>query len=120
MKLHHSGYYAWLENPKSKRALENEELLEKIKEFWEESGRVYGYRKIHRDLLDEGYSASLNRIYRIMRAHKIKAKLGKKKKQAKYGTPSKVSENILKQEFNAGQPNEIWVGDTTYIHTHQG
>ena len=41
--------------PLSNRAIENRELLENIKFFWEESGRIYGYRKIHQDLLDEGF-----------------------------------------------------------------
>ena len=31
LKLHHSGYYVWLETPLSNRAIENRELLENIK-----------------------------------------------------------------------------------------
>ena len=55
-----------------------------------------------------------------MKLNNIKAKVGYKRKKFKYGKPSKVSENVLKQEFSAGKPNEIWVGDTTYIDTKEG
>jgi putative transposase len=71
-------------------------------------------------LLDEGFKVGENRIHRIMKANRIRAKIGKKQRKMKYGAPSKVSDNVLKQQFNAGKPNEIWVGDTTYIRTLQG
>ena len=120
LKIHPSGYYAWMKNPISNRTIENEKFLKRIRASWSESGEIYGYRKIHRDLIDEGFKVSPNRVYRIMKLNNIKAKVGYKRKKFKYGKPSKVSENVLKQEFSAGKPNEIWVGDTTYIDTKEG
>lgn len=49
LKVHPSGYYAWLAEPKSVRAKEDQRLLGLIKHAWLESGGVYGYRKIHYD-----------------------------------------------------------------------
>jgi len=40
-----SGFYAWLKQPLSKREREDQYLLGFIKQFWLESGAVYGYRK---------------------------------------------------------------------------
>jgi hypothetical protein len=48
MEVHPSGYYAWLKQPKSNRSKADEHLTGMIKQFWLESGGVYGYRKIHR------------------------------------------------------------------------
>jgi hypothetical protein len=48
--VHPSGYYAWLKKPRSNRAVANERLTGLIKQFWLESGGVYGYRKIFSDL----------------------------------------------------------------------
>ena len=54
LNLHPSGFYAWLAEPKSARAKTNERLTGLIKQFWLESGGVYGYRKVHTDLRDRG------------------------------------------------------------------
>ena len=52
LRVHPSGFYAWLKNPLSKRAREDVRQTELLREAWKESGRVYGYRKLHDDLLD--------------------------------------------------------------------
>ena len=58
LKVHPSGYYAWLSEPKSARAKDDQRLLGLIKHSWLESGGVYGYRKIHDDLREVGEYAS--------------------------------------------------------------
>ena len=45
LDVHHSGYYAWLKQPISKTAKKRQQLSGLIKQFWLESGGVYGYRK---------------------------------------------------------------------------
>jgi len=47
LRAHPSGFYAWLKNPHSKRAAKDMRQTKLIKEAWEESGKVYGYRKLH-------------------------------------------------------------------------
>ncbi len=59
LKVHPSGYYAWLAEPQSARAKEDQRLLGLIKQAWLESGGVYGYRKIHDDLRELGESMPL-------------------------------------------------------------
>ena len=54
LRVHPSGFYAWLKNPLSKRAVEDQRQTKLIKEAWKESGKVYGYRKLHDDLCDQG------------------------------------------------------------------
>lgn len=62
-----SGYYKWLENPKSDRQIENEELVEQIEQFFEESFETYGCPRITVDLNEAGYPVSENRVARLMR-----------------------------------------------------
>ncbi len=50
MRIHHSGYYKWLEQPISNLELENQKLLEYIKPVYKEANGIYGYRNIHKDL----------------------------------------------------------------------
>ena len=66
LKVHPSGYYAWLAEPQSARAKEDQRLLGLIKHAWLESGGVYGYRKIHDDLRELGEICGRNRVGRLM------------------------------------------------------
>ena len=64
LRIHPSGFYAWLKNPLSRRAKEDARQTGLIRQAWEESGKVNGYRKLHDDLLDQveeriGYKRSL-------------------------------------------------------------
>ena len=54
LRVHPSGFYAWLKNPLSKRSAEDQRQTKLITEAWEDSGEVYGYRKLHDDLCDQG------------------------------------------------------------------
>ena len=54
LKLHRSGFYAWLEKPLSDRAIEDARLLKLIKESFIASGCTYGSPWIHRDLREAG------------------------------------------------------------------
>jgi putative transposase len=76
LNVHPSGYYAWRKQPRSSRAKENQRLTGLIKQFWLESGGVYGYRKIHTDLRDVGERCGENRVYRLMRAAGPRAQVG--------------------------------------------
>ena len=42
-------------------------MLGLIKQFWLESGCVYGYRKIHKDLRELGETNGKNRVARLMK-----------------------------------------------------
>jgi putative transposase len=42
LKVHRSGYYAWLHEPQSPRAKANEALTVQIREFFDQSMRIYG------------------------------------------------------------------------------
>jgi putative transposase len=68
LEVHHSGYYAWLKQPISKTAKKRQQLSELIKQFWLESGGIYGYRKIYCDLKDIGEGCGINRVHRLMKA----------------------------------------------------
>jgi len=58
--IHPSGFYAWLKNPLSRRAREDIRQTELVRAAWKESGKVYGYRKLHDDLLDHAARTALH------------------------------------------------------------
>lgn len=121
LRVHPSGFYAWLKSPFSKRALEDKRQTNLLKEAWEESGRIYGYRKLHDDLCDHGETCCPNRVARLAKLAGIKAQIGYKRRPGKYGgKPSVVVNNTLDRQFNVDVPDRFWVTDITYIKTYEG
>ncbi len=121
LKVHPSGYYAWLNELESPRAKDNKEILRKIKECYEQSNHTYGYRNIHKDLVESGIRINKKRVARLMSLHKLYgAGMIKKRPKHKAGRPHHKHPNHLQQCFMASKPNELWVTDITYIRTHEG
>ncbi|EGT4290111.1 TPA: IS3 family transposase [Citrobacter freundii] len=120
LDVHPSGFYAWLQQPHSQRHQADLRLTGQIKQFWLESGCVYGYRKIHLDLRDSGQQYGVNRVWRLMKRVGIKAQVGYRSPRARKGEASIVSPNRLQRQFNPDAPDERWVTDITYIRTHEG
>ncbi|HHG0625503.1 TPA: IS3 family transposase [Klebsiella pneumoniae] len=120
LDVHPSGFYAWLQQPHSQRHQADLRLTGQIKQFWLESGCVYGYRKIHLDLRDSGQQCGVNRVWRLMKRVGIKAQVGYRSPRARKGEASIVSPNRLQRQFNPDAPDERWVTGITYIRTHEG
>ena len=121
LRIHPSGFYAWLKNPQSKRAQEDARQTELIRQAWKESGKVYGYRKLHDDLLDQGETCCLNRVARLAGLAGIKAQIGYKRRPGVYGgKPSVIVDNTLDRQFDVDAPDRVWVTDITYIRTLEG
>ncbi len=83
LRVHPSGFYAWLKRQFNKRAVEDKRQTNMLQEAWEDSGKVYGYRKLHDDLRDQGETCCLNRVARLARMAGIKAQIGYKRRPGK-------------------------------------
>ena len=120
LDVHPSGYYAWSKAPRSQRDKQDERLTGLIKQFWLESGGVYGYRKIHSDLCDYGECCGPNRVHRLMKLAGLRAQVGYRKPRHKAGTTHIVTPNKLQRQFNPEKQDQSWVTDITYIRTYEG
>ena len=121
LSVHPSGFYAWLKRPFSKRALEDKRQAGLLTKAWEESGKVYGYRKLHDDLQDQGETCCPNRVARLTRMAGIKAQIGYRRRSGTYGgKPSIEVNNTLDRQFDVTVPDTAWVTDITYIKTTEG
>jgi len=114
LKVNRSGFYAWRKTPDSKRAIENKILTKQIKSTYVESGGVYGSPRISAQLNKSGVKVSENRVARLMKAAKLKANIGYKRRYFKSSTPSVVADNHVEQQFLVMQPDHTWVTDITY------
>ena len=109
------------ENGLCDQAKRRRRLTGLIKQSWLESGCVYGYRKIHHDMLSLGEPCAQNTVAKLMNSAGLRAQVGYKRRPGKYGTkPAIVAANCLQQELNVDAPYTVWVTDITYIRTHEG
>lgn len=121
LRIHQSGFYVWLKTPLSKRAQEDARQTELLQKAWKDSGKVYGYRKLQDDLLDQGETCCPNRVARLARLAGIKARIGYKRRPGTYGgKPSVIVDNTLDRQFDVDAPDRVWVTDITYIRTLEG
>ena len=119
--VHFSGFYTWLKEPLSSRRHEDVQQTELIQQAWTDSGKVYGYRKLHDDLLDQGETCSENRGARLASLAGITAQIGYKRRPSRYGgKPAVVANNTLDRQFEVDMLDSVWVTDITYIKTHEG
>jgi len=120
MRVHRSGFYAWMKNPQSARGNEDLRLLQLIRKAYEESGSIYGSPRIYNDLRHNGERCSKKRVERIMRQHRIKAMLGYKKPRYRAGKPSNVYCNRLREGMEIRGIDQAWTTDITHIRTYEG
>lgn len=96
LMVHVSGFYAWLKGPLSQRAQEDLRQTELIRHAWADSGKVYGYRKLHDDLRDQGEQVCENRVARLASLAGITAQIGYRRRPGRYGgKPAVVAANAL-------------------------
>jgi putative transposase len=122
MAVARSGFYAWCQRPRSRRAQENQAVLAQIRHYHQESDGRYGSPRIHRDLRTQGFpSISRHRVARLMRLHGIRGVCRRRATWRSHSVSSEVlAENVLQRQFHATQPNQKWAGDITFVATREG
>lgn len=117
-----SGYYSWLNRPRSRRAREDELLVRQIRRSFAESGDTYGVRRVWPDLLGWGYGIGRERVARLMRAEGLRARRPRRRLPQDRGVRPEhpVAPNVLERSFEAERPNHRWVADFTYVWTSEG
>jgi putative transposase len=123
LRVHRSGFYAWLSSPLSARALDDRRLCGLIRQVWLESGAVYGYRKVTDELREDWHeTCGKHRVARLMRRDGLRAEVGyrRRRPQPRGGKPSVVAPNRLEQRFDVSAPNSHWVTDITMLRTYEG
>ena len=116
-----SGYYSWLKRQPSKRAIENQKLMEQIRQVHKKSKCTYGSPRITEELKINYVHVSRRRVARLRKKAGIRS-ITKKKfvttTDSKHSYP--VAPNLLNREFKVEAPGKAWVSDITYIRTLEG
>ena len=117
-----SGYYDWVGREPSNRHQQREALKEAVRQSHEASKKVYGYRKVHRDVVEQTTLTCCEETVRsVMKELNLRARSKRKyvvTTDSKHELP--VASNLLECNFEPEGPNEKWVADITYIRTYEG
>jgi putative transposase len=116
-----STYYAAKARPPSARSRRDEALKAKILEVFDNNRRVYGARKIWRQLRRDGVEVARCTVARLMRQLGIAGAVrGKPKRTTVADEEASRPADLLHRDFTAPAPNARWVADITYVRTAVG
>jgi hypothetical protein len=106
---------------RSARAKRDEQLGIEVQRVWEENFRVYGARKVWRQLGREGVSAARCTVERLMQKIGIHGVVRGKKPFTTVSDPEQErAPDLVKRQFTATRPNQLWVADFTYVANWSG
>jgi transposase InsO family protein len=97
------------------------ELRKQIFELFHNNRDVFGYRRIHILLQNEGTIVSEKVVRRIMKQEGLVVKVRKRRKYNSYrGEISPAVNNLINRDFHADKPNEKWLTDITEFSIKAG
>lgn len=118
LQVSRSGFHAWRTRPVNARKLQ---LSTAIAACHASHQARAGAPSIAADIQAQGLCVSVRTVGRIMQNLGLRAKSSVKFKRTtdsshQYG----ASPNLLNRAFIVSKPNQVWVGDITYIRTNEG
>ncbi len=116
-----SGYYAWVNRPPSPRAVRDAHLTKAVQASHARSDGTYGAPRILADLQEAGERVGQKRVARLMReAGVVGVHRRRGVRTTKRGPDETAATDLVKRDFTARAPNELWVADITYVPTWAG
>jgi len=124
LKVSDSGYYDWLKRKPSPRVQRTQKIHEDVRKTFEQSGGIYGSRKIAEAIEQQDQLRSIcrNTVSKAMREMSLRSCVAKTfKPTTTQADPSKTpAPNVLNQDFQTDDPDQKWVTDITYLPTDTG
>jgi transposase InsO family protein len=117
-----SGYYAWRARPVSARCSRRAEVLERIREVFDESRGTYGSPRVTPELKERGVDVCENTVAKYMRDDGLcvrpERRFVPRTTDSDHAHP--IAPNVLDRDFAALSPNVKWASDLTYVWTDEG
>lgn len=116
-----SGFYASVDRPLSKRAAKDVVLTAQLEAAHDESRGTYGAPRLHAELAENGVQVGKKRVARLMKAAGLVGISPRKSTFTTVRDPDgRPSDDLVKRDFTASGPDQLWVADITYISTWAG
>lgn len=110
-KIARSTYYYYLKQGDiDKYQKEKSDIIR----IFEKNKGIYGYRRITKQLQNNGYTINHKTVLKLMKSLNLQGKQGKNDKYRSYkGKIGKIADNILNRDFNAVKPYQKLTTDVT-------
>lgn len=119
--LSESWFYKWINREPTDRGRRRAELDAEVQVLFEASGRTYGSPRIYKDLVEAGWSVSVNTVADSMRRQGLQGRKPKRSKGlTRQDRKAAKFPDLLRRDFTAPAPNQKWCGDMTEISTDEG
>lgn len=103
------------------RAKRDDVLAGEVQRIWQANMRVYGVRKVWRQLRREGFVVARCTVSRLMNRLGLQGAVRGKKLRTTVPDPAAACPlDRVQRQFQAQRPNQLWVSDFTYVSTWQG
>jgi putative transposase len=118
-----SGFYAYVQRQAVPRIDRDEvALLARVKAIHAETKQSYGSRRMAKQLQADGFAVGRYKARRCM--HQAGVAVRHPRQRRPMTTDSRhrhaVAPNLLARQFDVAQPDQVWVGDITYLWTAEG
>ncbi|HBV1544727.1 TPA: IS3 family transposase [Escherichia coli] len=105
---------------RSARAQRDDWLKKEIQRVYDENHKVYGVRKVWRQLLREGIRVARCTVARLMAVMGLAGVLRGKKVRTTISRKAVAAGDRVNRQFVAERPDQLWVADFTYVSTCRG
>ncbi|XIX22322.1 IS3 family transposase [Escherichia coli] len=105
---------------RSARAQRDDWLKKEIQRVYDENHKVYGVRKVWRQLLREGIRVARCTVARLMAVMGLAGVLRGKKVRTTISRKVVAAGDRVNRQFVAERPDQLWVADFTYVSTWRG
>jgi putative transposase len=117
-----SAYYHRAIGERCAREIDDERVLQRIRETHQANYEAYGYRRTWKALRRAGESAPRCQVQRLMRLHGIQ---GAKRRGKPWRTTipdpgAHRRPDLVQRQFLAEEPDRLWVGDLSYLRCWEG
>ncbi len=115
------GYRAAKTRLPSARTVRDEKLVGEVKRIYAENYSVYGVRKMWQAMRRAGWEIGRDQTARLMRLAGVKGvRRGRKPITTRPPAQPDARPDLVKRQFTAERPNQLWVADITYVKTVSG
>jgi putative transposase len=116
-----STYYAAKSRPVSARVIRDAAMIPILVAIWMANYRVYGAHKVWKAARRGGHDIGRDQVARLMRQAGIEGVCRRKRVRTTRSDPTAPRPaDLVKRDFSATAPNQLWVTDLTYVPTWAG
>jgi transposase InsO family protein len=114
-----SSYYAG-RGAEERPVPDEPEAVASVRQIHRQSRGSYGTRRVAAELARQGMPTGRYRARTLMKKAGVWAERVRRRSYRRASKAAVPAANLLQQQFNVARPNQVWVGDITFLPTRQG